>query len=497
MTEDILIHLAGSLPTTFDPAAAYDSPSTTAIQNIYETLVAYEESQVREVVPRLAESWEVSPDSRHFTFKLRSGICFHNGYPLDAHAVVYSLRRVIQMNQAPAWILAQCLDEDGLRTVDELTVEMTLTRPFPGFLHCLANTVASIVAPTTVEMQGGTILGQENAWMGGHAVGTGPFMLSEWQPGRTLLLLRNDRYWREPARIAEARIYLMRDEAEQKRLLLQGEADLTTISSLEAWRMLGHSGINVARGQGLDREMIGFNCRCPPFDDVRVRQAIAYAIDYEALLATDSGYPFVRTDGPIPAQIEGHDDNLLLYRRNVDKATRLLREAGYAAGFSTVLALNEGVRPRSRIADLVAQSLRAVSIEVKIEALLWADFLERLKQRISPMFAWNWVPDYPDPDCYVYPLYDSQSLENQAGYHNAVMDSLLGAARAESDRAARADLYREIQRIAIQDAPYLFMVQGPDLVVYRDHVGGFVYNPLVQTGDPIYFYPLYKQARSL
>lgn len=378
MTEDILIHLAGSLPTTFDSAAAYDSPSTTAIQNIYETLVAYEGSQVREVVPRLAESWEVSPDSRHFTFKLRSGICFHNGYPLDAHAVVYSLRRVIQMNQAPAWILAQCLDEDGLRTVDGLTVEMTLTRPFPGFLHCLANTVASIVAPTMVEMHGGTIPGQENAWMAGHAV-----------------------------------------------------------------------------------------------------------------------YPFVRTDGPIPAQIEGHDDNLLLYRRNVDKATRLLREAGYAAGFSTVLALNEGVRPRSRIADLVARSLRAVSIEVRIEALPWADFLERLKQRISPMFAWNWVPDYPDPDCYVCPLYDSQSLENQAGYHNAVMDSLLGAARAESDRAARADLYREIQRIAIQDAPYLFMVQGPDLVVYRDHVGGFVYNPLVQTGDPIYFYPLYKQARSL
>src|SRR3972149_5658510 len=231
MTENVLAHLVASLPITLDPAVACDSSSTTAIQNIYETLVAYDGGQVRGVVPRLAESWQVSSDSRRFVFKLRSGVRFHNGCPLEAAAVVYSLKRVIQMNQGSAWILAQCLAEDGLRTVDGLTVEMTLTRPFPGFLYCLANTVASIVEPTTVEMHGGLIRGQENAWLADHAVGTGPFMLGAWKPERELSLLRNDQYWREPARIAEARVYLVRDEAEQKRRLLQGEADLTTISS--------------------------------------------------------------------------------------------------------------------------------------------------------------------------------------------------------------------------------------------------------------------------
>jgi len=494
MNENVLTHLVGSLPTTFDPATACDSSSQTAIQNIYETLVAYDGGQVREVVPQLAESWQASVDSRRFVFKLRSGVRFHNGRPLDATAVVYSLRRAIRMNQGSAWILAQCLAEDGLQMVDGLTIEMNLTRPFPGFLYCLANTVASIVEPTTVEMNSNLILGQENAWLADHVIGTGPFMLGEWKPERELSLLRNDRYWREPARIAEARVFLEHDETEQKRRLLQGQADLTTISSLEAWRLKSHPGIDVVCGQGLDREMIGLNCRVPPFNDARVRQAIAYAIDYESLLATESGYPFVRTDGPIPAQIEGHDDNLCLYNRDLDKSRQLLHAADYANGFHTTLALNEGFLPRRRIADVVAQSLRAVSIKVTIEVLSWSDFSKRLNQRTLDMFAWNWVPDYPDPDCYVYPLYHSQSLANQAGYSSAAMNSLLDTARVESDPVRRFDLYRKVQRRALQDAPYLFMVQGPDLIAYRNCVGGLVYNPLTQTGDPVYFYPLYKRA---
>src|SRR5512139_3564530 len=147
MNENVLVHLVDSLPTTLDPAVGYDSSAMSVIQNIYETLVTYSGSEVRQVAPLLAESWTVSSEQRRFTFRLRSGVRFHNGHPLTADGVVYSLRRAMQLNQGPAWILSQCLASEDVRSLDEATVEMTLTRPFPAFLFCLAHTVASIVDP--------------------------------------------------------------------------------------------------------------------------------------------------------------------------------------------------------------------------------------------------------------------------------------------------------------------------------------------------------------
>jgi peptide/nickel transport system substrate-binding protein len=493
MLTDSLIHLTESLPITLDPAVAYDSSSESVIQNIYETLVTYEGSQVREVAPLLADAWSVSSDNRQFVFRLHPAVQFHNGQPLNAQAVIYSLRRAIRMNQGPAWILAQCLTEDGLQVVDDLMIEMTLTRAFPGFLYCLAHPVASVVEPTAVELHGGVVPGQENSWMAKHAIGTGPFSLGEQESSERLTLYRHDQYWRKPARLASVHIYQVSQESERISRLYQGEVDLADISSAEAWRMMGRSGIAVARGQGLDRELIGFNCRRAPFNDVRVRQAIAYAIDYDQLLALEPGYPLVRTIGPIPGQIEGHSADLFCYPHDLSKARALLQEAGYAEGFSTILGYNKGFAWRERIADRVAQSLSTLSIKVQMEALTWDDFLDRLKHGTLPMFAWNWVPDYPDPDCYVYPLYHSQSSENPASYSNPVMDSLIEAARIENDTAARACLCRDIQCLAIQDTPYLFMVQGTDLYAYRDHINGFVYHPLIQTGNPIYYYPLGKR----
>jgi peptide/nickel transport system substrate-binding protein len=331
--------------------------------------------------------------------------------------------------------------------------------------------------------------------MAKHAIGTGPFRLGEQESGERLTLYRHDRYWRKPARLASVHIYQVSQESERISRLSQGEVDLADMSSVEAWRMLEQPGIAVARGQGLDREMIGFNCHQTPFNDVKVRQAIACAIDYDQLLALESRYPLVRTIGPIPEQIEGHSADLFCYPYDLSKAKALLQEAGYAEGFSTTLGYNKGFAWRGRIADRVAQSLAALSINVRVEALAWDDFLERLKQGTLPMFAWNWVPDYPDPDCYIYPLYHSQSSENQAGYANPTMDSLIEAAKIENDTTARARLYRDIQCLAMQDAPYLFMVQGPDVYAHRDHINGFVYHPLIQTGDPICYYPLNKQRR--
>lgn len=491
MKKDVLVHLVVSLPTTLDPAVGYDSPSMSAIQNIYETLVTYTGSEVRQVVPLLAESWTVSPDNRRFTFHLRPGVQFHNGHPLTAECVVYSLQRVLRLNQGPAWILSQGLSTSGLRSIDEVTVEITLTRPFPAFPFCLANTVASIVDPAVVEANGGVMPNQANAWLAKHAVGTGPLMLGQWQPESKLVLLRNPSYWRECAKLAEVHVQQVCDTAVRKRALLCGKVDLADVSNVEAWQLSDQPGIGVVGGPGLDREMIGFNCRRAPFDDVRVRQAVAYAIDYEALLSLEPGYQFYRTDGPIPTQIEGHAEDWFCYPCDRAKAKALLQAAGYAHGFATTLTCNEFWQ-RQRITEIVANSLRAVQIEVRVEALPWVSFVNKLAQGTLPMFAWNWVPDYPDPDSYVYPIYHSHSIENQAGYYNPTIDSLIEIARIESDPAKRADLYREIQHIVIQDAPYLFMVQGLDQFVHRRCVRGIVYHPLRQTGEPIDYYPLYK-----
>ena len=486
----LFIYLTPSLPITLDPAVAYDSSSTTAIQNIYETLVTYEGSEVKVVVPALAERWAITPDGLRYIFWLRSGVQFHNGHRLNAEAVAFSLERVLRMNQGPAWILGQCLREESIRVLDELIVEMNLEQPFPALLHCLAHPVASVIDPAIVEMNANRLPSQENAWTTGLAIGTGPFYLGNWAPDEGYSLLRNNHYWRTPGRLAEIRLLQVSEEAERKQRLLHGQANMAELSAMEAFRLADKPGITVVSGLRLDREMIGFNCRNAPFSDVRCRQAVMYAIDTDILLNLEPGYPMLPTSGPIPSMIYQEDEKRTFSTRQLGRAKRLLYEAGWGDGFATILGINAEASHRRRIAEAVAQCLEQVGIQIRIEAFPWAEFLKKLDTGFLPMFSWNWVPDYPDPYSYVHPLYYSDSPENKAGYQDPAMDAWLQAARRETRLEVRASLYRKIQQLAIQNDPYLFMPQGTDFVAFRDCVRGFVYNPINQVGDPTLFYPL-------
>lgn len=326
---DTLIYATYGDPESLDPAFAYDSASWGVISQIYETLLTYNKSSSTEVVPLLAESYNVSEDGKVWTFKLRKGITFHNGNPLTADDVVYSIERVIKMNQDPAWMLADFVEK--VEKVDDYTVKIYLKEPYAGFKYVLATPVAAIVDKETVEAHGGVKEGQTNEWMTTHAVGTGPYKLVEWKPKEMIVLEAYDNYWRgwEGKHVKKIIIKNVPEWETRKLMLLKGDADIVTVDPIYVNEVQGKPGVKVYMGDSLVIQYIGLVNDLPPFDDVNVRRAVCYAFPYDDFIQKALNGHAIRLRGVIPKGLLGYSDEVPLYEYNLEKAKEFLKKSKY------------------------------------------------------------------------------------------------------------------------------------------------------------------------
>jgi peptide/nickel transport system substrate-binding protein len=469
-------------PVNLDPPQVTDLNSNRVGRRIVETLVTFPEESTQ-VVPGLAESWTISKDGLQYTFKLRRGITFHDGTPFNAEAVKFSIERQINPGH-PASKLGKYPFANyffgNVKAVEVLSderVAFLLNEPRASFIAILAQPAASIVSPTAVMKWGPDYPT--------HPVGTGPFRFVSWDRGQRVVLEKNPTYWKYPVKV-ERVIYrpIVEDQARLTELLT-GTLDVIVgvpadfVSQLEQ-----NAKITLLKQVGAHVWYLGMNNQKKPFDDKRVRQALNYAVNKDAIVKDVLKGTGASSRGPVLPGTWGADPALKAYPYDPERAKKLLAEAGYPNGFSTTLWVPEsgsGMQAPVAMSTVMQSNLKAVGVNVSMQTMEWGAYLAKLRTKEQELFALSWMAGTEDPDMVMYPLLHSSQWTpigpNRALYKNPRFDALLQQARLTTDQAKRAQLYKEAQRILVDDAPWVFVDHEIQIAALSKRVQGFKLHP--------------------
>jgi peptide/nickel transport system substrate-binding protein len=469
-------------PVNLDPAQVTDLNSNRVGRRIVETLVTFPEERT-EVVPGLAESWTISKDGLQYTFKLRKGISFHDGTPFNAAAVKFSIER--QFNEShPAYKLGKYPFANyffgNVKAVEVLSddrVAFLLKEPRASFLAVLTAAAASIVSPAAVMKSGLDYPSRP--------VGTGPFRFASWDRGQRVVLEKNPAYWKFPVKL-ERVVYrpIVEDQARLTELLT-GQLDLIVgVPADYVGQLEGNAKIGLLKQTGVHVWYLGINNQKKPFDDRRVRQALNYAVDKQAIVRDvlkGTGTPSL---GPVQPNTWGADPGLKPYPYDPARAKKLLADAGYANGFTTTLWVPEsgsGMQAPVAMSTVIQSNLKAVGVNVTMQTMEWGAYLAKLRSKEQELFALSWMAGMEDPDMVMYPLLHSSQWTpngpNRALYKNDKFDQLLTEARHTTDQGKRAGFYKQAQKILVEDAPWIFIDHEVQLAAFSKRVQGFKLHP--------------------
>ena len=389
---------------TLDPAIGYDWQNWSMIKSLYDGLMDYAPGTT-ELKPDLAESYEISADGKTFTFKLRAGVKFHNGREMTADDVKYSLDRVTNpKTQSPgAGFFASIAGFDdvaggkseslsGVTVVDPLTVKIELSRPDATFLHVMAINFSHVVPKEAVEQYG--------ADFGKNAVGTGAYKMAEWTLGQRLVFERNPDYWRKGLPYLDKITFEIGQEPIVALLRLQkGEIDVPGdgIPPAKFQEVMADPAQKerVVVGGQLHTGYVTMNTTMPPFDNVKVRQAVNMAINKDRIVRIINNRA-VPANQPLPPAMPGYASDYTGYAYDPEGAKALLAEAGLAEGFDTVLyAMNTD--PNPRIAQAIQQDLAAIGIRAELQSLAQATVIASAMRAFSSSVSLQYQAQFQPP----------------------------------------------------------------------------------------------------
>ena len=470
-----------------DPALEEDGESFKVCDNIYDTLVQYEDGGT-DLEPALAESWESSEDGLIWTFHLRKGVKFHDGTPFNADAVLFSLNRqhdeshpFHNVSGSYVYWAATGLAEkvDKITAVDDFTVQISLNSAYAPFIYTIAITPFSIVSPTAVKKWGDEYFN--------NPVGTGPFKFSRWDKKDKIVLEANDDYWGGRPNLDRVIFRSIPDNAIRLIELQQGGLhamefpnpdDLQQIEDDDTLELLSQPGMNIG--------YLAMNMDKPPLDNQKVRLAINHAIDKATIiehLYQGLGDP---AKNPIPPTLWSYDDTIEDYDYNPELSMKLLKEAGYPNGFETTLWALPVPRPYipdgRALAEVIQSYLRKIGIKAKIVTYDWGTYLDKTKNGEHDMAMLGWSADLGDPDNFFYFLLSKSSAEKPAGniafYRSDAMQNVLEKARSTTDKDERKALYVEAQQIFHKDVPWVPLAHAKQILVINKKVKNLKLQPL-------------------
>jgi len=471
-SKDMLTVIAVREPSLLDPSLTNNSASSEIMKQVYDTLFN-QDFNTMEAIPSLAERYEFENNEQGQPTRLRlflkQGAKFHNGEEFTAADVKFTIERAI----ASPHIGHISGSISGVETINDYEVLLTLKYPFAPILNNLAHTAMSIMNEKAV-LDGGDSYPQ-------NPVGTGPYKFVRWVAGNRIELSRWDNYYGEKPAIKDITFRYIADPATALLELETGGADiLFSLMPQDVKRVEDDSNLQLLRAKDLRLNYIGFNVRKHPFNDVRVRQAIAHAIDMPQLVNTV--YQGVGSPGraPISATVFASAANELpQYEYNLDKARQLLAEAGFPNGFSTTITTSEAANLRDT-AEILQNMLARINITANIEIIEWAAYLAMTNRGEHEIFIHGWTTVTGDPD-YGLEILSNRSIINTSGnksfWSHPEVDRLLDAGRTETDIRQREQLYLEAQRIIHANVPWVYTQEGEVTVGVRSNVRGFVINP--------------------
>lgn len=473
-------------PTSLDSPQLSDYNSFRAAYGLYDRLLHLKDEST-EVEPSLAESWDISDDGLVYTLNLRKGVKYHDGTDFKAEDVKFNLERQIDPNhpyhdtgEFPyaefTWGMV-----DKIEVVDDYTVKITLKESFAPFLNHLAMHPAAMCSPAAIEKYGRDF--------SINPVGTGPFKFVSWTPGVEVVVEKNPDYWGEPPKVDRV---IFRPIIEDQSRLTELEAGslnfIVNIPPDELARLKGDDRFTVVEQAGMHTWWVAFNHTKAPFDDKRVRQAMNYAINKQAIVDNILKGTGVVAINPLPPVVWSYTDDVQRYDYNPEKAKELLAEAGYPDGFSCVFWVPEsgsGMQQPVVMGTAMQADLKAVGIDCKIETFEWGTYLDKVfvppEEAEYDLMEMSWIGDNGDPDNHLYILLSGEQWPphgyNAGFYKNEEVDALLREARITLDRDKRTELYVKAQKLIAEDPPWMMIDHETQIVVMDKKIKNFKLHP--------------------
>ena len=486
-------------PTSLDPHQIGDVTSSIVVGEIFGGLVTL--GLDYQPALDLAESCTISPDGTVYTFVLRDNAQFHDGKPVTANDVKWSIERaadpdtlstnaqnylgdIIGVN---AKLEGTVSEVSGVRVIDDRTIEFTIDAPKSFFLAKLSYPTAYVLDPEQVD-ESGDWLEQPN--------GTGPFKLDRYDVGELLILERNDGYHLGPPHIQSVQMILSGGSA--MIMYENDEIHLTGVGLDDLPRLLDpNDPLNPELHRSphdFDVFYVGLNVEQPPFDDVKVRQAMNYAIDLAGIAENVLDGRVSPASGVIPPGFPSYNENLRGYSYNPDLARELIQESKYADALASgdfprvTLSISGsfGAQVPAYLEVMLEQWRQELGIEIDVQQTEWATFLQDVNDRKYQMFSLGWVADYPDPENFLDLLFRTGSHNNNTSYSNPEVDRLLAEAAVERDRERRFHLYNQVEQMILDDAPWVWTwFSGEGYALIKPEVSDYF---LLQMSIPKYRY---------
>ncbi len=449
----------GSELDNLDPWISAASDTEAVMFNVFEGLVWYDETG--KLIPALAKSWEISEDGLSYVFHLQDGVTFHNGATFSADDVVYSIEKLAGLNGEEP-LSSRFGKVEKVEAVDNLTVSIKLTERNAAFLSsCIA-----------------AILPRDYADQATKPIGTGPFVFKSYEPGQKVVLEKNNSYWNDAkmAHVDVAEFYILTDPTAIVNGLKSGQIDFAEIDPKNV-KMVETEFEILASPQNMV-QLMSMNNKRAPFDDVKVRQAINYAVNKDqivAAVANGYGSKLVSNMSPIMAQY--YEAAGEAYAYDLERAKSLLADAGMADGFKTSITVPSNYKFHVDTAQVIANQLQQIGIEVEIKQVEWGVWLDEVYKQFNYDMTIIGLSGKLDPH-QILVRYKSDYKRNFICYQNAAYDALIDRALLETDPAERAKLYKECQTLLANDAAAVYIMDPNLVVAMRKDMTGFKFFPL-------------------
>ena len=483
---------------TFDPAEAYEFTGIEIIANIYDRIMRFEPTDITKLVPGAAESYTLSGDGRTFTFKIRPGQKFASGNPLSAADAVFSLQRVIKLDKTPAFLIGQLgwtrdnVDE-LVKVIDDMTFQFTITEDFsPSLVLSLMSSVVGSVVDKKMVMKHEQAGDMGYGWLKRNSAGSGAYALRSWNANASVVLDANPTYRGGAAVLQRVVILHVAEPAAQRQLILRGDVDIARdIAPNQIEGVARNQGVEIVTVPQESLYYVGLNLKTAPFQNLKVRQALHYLVDYDGMVNSflDGKKKVHQTFWP-SGLWASLDENA--YTFDPAKAKALLAEAGFADGFEVTLD-SPNSSPFSNIARSIKSTMAQGGIKVTVVLGEQNKVLTKYRARQHQMLLVNWGPDYMDPhtnaDSFARNPDNSDGAKSKPlAWRNSwdipEISKMTDAAVRERDPIKREQMYKDLQRKVMEEGPFIIMFQETKQLARRSNVKNFI---MGSSSDVIYY----------
>ncbi len=468
-------------PPSIDPIHTTDTSSATIVFRIFEGLVDLDPVTL-EVVPAIAERWEISENGMTYIFHLKRGVTFHNGREVTSADFRYSFERCLTPENISerSWVLAPIKGAEdmlagnadtltGMETPDDYTVILRLEKPFAPFLSYICMEAARVSARESETAKGYV------------PIGTGPYKFIDWQHDIRVSLEAYEGYHGDVPAIKRVDYEIVPDVGVAYQKFLAGELDLVNEIPPGQLRFISERlPDSVKMWPFLRNEYIGFNHTRPPFkDNLKLRQALSWAVDRESIVEELYEGAATPANCVLPPGMKERDDTIDIYGFDLDKAAQLLAEAGYPGGegLSELTLWYNNNEMHQQNVQFIQSTFKKIGVNVRLKSLDWPAYLKACENHEPDMYRLGWVADIPDADNFLYILLNSAQIGppgNYSGYSNPEFDRLTNEARIITDPEKRIEFYRKADRLATEDACWIHIMYSTQRILFNPNYEGLV-----------------------